>query len=86
MSVCKLLSRILAPKLEPQTTFDEVNQGSSKSLGASTLGGSEKSMNDDSEGSSGSSESDDSDESDSEESIDEDLKQRIHDHTYGITR
>ena len=72
MGVSKLLSRILAPKLD-------TNKSST-----SLVDESEASLHIDDDFDESNAELDLGDLSD-EESIDEDLKRRLHDHTYGIT-
>ena len=73
MSVCKLLSRILAPKLTTRSSFDEDKSDKSNGSGDGSEGVEDNSDN-------------------SEQSVDMDAsraadnyKQRVHDHTYGIT-
>lgn len=74
MSVSKFLSRILAPKLDTNKSFDN-GEPSEQTLGASAELSSHLGLDND----------DESDSENSEESMDDDLKQRLHDHTYGIT-
>jgi hypothetical protein len=76
MSVSKLLSRILAPKLDTnKPAFDPTTDKSEQSLHIDDDDDDEDDTNAD---------LDDSDDG-SQGSIDEDLKRRLHDHTYGIT-